>query len=345
MDRRRAYVSGPGHRHRRAGIGIGSLRSIAGLARLRGALHELPTGLDIYDADDRLLFANKRIGELYPWIGFPLQLGRSFEAILCEAIAAGSVPAAAGREEDWLRQRLAKRASRDGPILQSLRGGQWINIYERRTPSNFVVGVRLEVTELVARTNGLQASRERLQAVIGTAAAGIVSTNTQGVLLEANTAAATRFNTTVAAILRRPIADWIPALGSRLQPDQGGGIGASDHLAPWRDEFDGRDDQRRALRLQVSVSANGHGAELEFVIMISELTARERAEGARRLLESQLREAQKMASISTAGQRHRPRLQQCAGFDHRQCRPGTQRHRIGRGGARTAGAGDDSGRR
>ena len=271
----------------------------AALARLREALDELPTGLEIYDADDRLLFANKRIAELYPWIGYPLQIGRSFDAILREAIAAGRVPAAAGREEDWLRQRLAKRASHDGPILQSLKGGQWINTYERRTPSNFVVGVRLEVTELVARTNDLQASRERLQAVIGTAAAGIVSTDTQGVILEANTAAATLFNTTVAAILRRPIADWIPALGSRLQADLGGGTGALGHPAPWRDEFDGRDDLDRALRLQVSVSAIGDGAGLEFVIVIGDLTAREHAEGARRLLESQLREAQKMESIGT----------------------------------------------
>ncbi len=91
----------------------------ADLAHLREALVELPTGLEIYDADDRLLFANKRIDEPYPWIGYSLQVGRSFEAILREAIAAGRVPAAAGREEDWVRQRLAKRACRDGPSCRA----------------------------------------------------------------------------------------------------------------------------------------------------------------------------------------------------------------------------------
>jgi PAS domain-containing protein len=156
-------------------------RSESALRQLREALDELPTGLEIYDCDDRLLLFNKRLVELYPWMGFDRKIGQTFESILRDSIRQGKIPPAVGREEEWLAQRLATRGVRDGPTLQSLKSGQWINTYERRTPSNFVVGVRLEVTDLVQKTRELEDSQARLQAIIQSAAAAIISTDPRGV--------------------------------------------------------------------------------------------------------------------------------------------------------------------
>jgi PAS domain S-box-containing protein len=269
----------------------------AALQQFREALDELPSGLEIYDADDRLLFANKRIDELYPWIGFSRKQGRRFSDLLRDSVYDGRVPGAIGREEEWLRDRLAARGSRDGPILQSLKGGVWINTYERRTRSNFVVGVRLEVTDLVHRTRELQASQERLQAIIRSAAVGIVGIKASAIVIEANPAAGMLFAIPVDKMLGQPLSEWVPGIEACLRAGVAEGPGAVP--TAWRGELDGRDASGRALRLLVSVSAIGQGNERSLVVVIGDLTERERAEQERRVLEQQLREAQKMESIGT----------------------------------------------
>jgi PAS domain S-box-containing protein len=271
-------------------------KAASALRQLREALDELPSGLEIYDSDDRLIFFNKRLMELYPWIDFEHHVGQRFEDILRESIRQGRIPAAAGREEQWLKDRLATRGTRLGPVLQSLKSGLWINTYERRSLSNGVVGVRLEVTDLVKRTRELQESRERLQAIISSAAVGIVSTDTAGTIVEANAAAESLFGHAHGEMAGRPLSALIPRLDlvddARPPP-------TSDPPPVRHKEVEGRASDGRALKLQVSVSELGAAQTRQFVAVIADVTEREAAEQVRQVLEAQLRQAQKIESIGT----------------------------------------------
>lgn len=267
------------------------------LARLREALNELPCGLEIYDTEDRLIFFNREVAALYPWIRFERQIGRTFEQILRDSIDDGRVPAAIGREQAWITQRLARRATHEGPILQNLKDGKWINTYERRSRSNYVVGVRLEVTDLVRNTRELHESRDRLRAVINSAAAGILIADAQGVVLEANAATFALFGGAPDEVIGRPVAALVPGLAPVLGLTQQA-AGATEPNAG-RAELEATRRDGRALRLQVSVGQIGAGDARQFAIVIDDVTERTEAERARRTLEAQLRDAQRIEAIGT----------------------------------------------
>ena len=267
------------------------------LRRLREALDELPCGLEIYDSDDKLIFFNRRVAELYPWIRFERHVGQTFESLLRQSINEGRIPDAIGHEEQWIKERLAIRGTLENPILQSLKGGLWINTYERRSPSNYVVGVRLEVTDLIQKTRELHDSRDGLQAIIRSAAVGIVISDARGQIIDINAAALTLFGVQRDDILARPLSTLIPPLElgpASMPPD----------ARSWRHvarpaEFACHARDGRPLLLNVSVSEIGAADARRFIVIVVDVTERAAADVARHVLEAQLREAQKLESLGT----------------------------------------------
>ena len=77
--------------------------------------------------------------------------GTRFEEILRYGLERGQYPEAAGREEDWLAERLRAHREPGPPLLQALPGNRWLRIDERRTPDGSLVGMRTDVTALVRR--------------------------------------------------------------------------------------------------------------------------------------------------------------------------------------------------
>jgi PAS domain S-box-containing protein len=283
-------------------------RAESALRQLREALDELPSGLEIYDSDDRLMLFNKRLAEIYPWINLDAKVGHTFESIMRDSIGQGKIGPAIGREEEWLAQRLATRATREGPLLQSLKTGQWINTYERRTPSNLIVGVRLEVTDLVQKTRELENSQARLQAIISSAAAAIISTDRLGVVVEINAAASDLFGYQACEIVGQPLSMLIPALGA---PSQQAGADAAQSVQPVRDvDIQGRAKDGNPLLLHLSMSEIHTAVGHQFVAIITDLTERKQAEEARLKAERleaenrQIQEASRLKSQFLANMSH-----------------------------------------
>ena len=89
-------------------------------------------------------------------------LFRSFEAIIRGGVARGQYPDAIGREEDWIRQRMAMHREAAGETILKLDNGHWLRVVERRTPDGHTVGFRIDITELVeARERAEQASQAK----------------------------------------------------------------------------------------------------------------------------------------------------------------------------------------
>ncbi|HSK42228.1 MAG TPA: ATP-binding protein [Arenibaculum sp.] len=132
--------------------------------RLRDAIEAIPEGFVLLDEEGRFLLWNGRYEEMYAEIADRLEVGARFETVLKAGIERGQYPEAVGREADWMAERLAYHASRDGCMEQRLPNGRWLCIEERRTAEGGSVGIRIDITDLKARQAELEQAKNAAEA-------------------------------------------------------------------------------------------------------------------------------------------------------------------------------------
>ncbi len=130
---------------------------------LERAVEALPVSIEIFDEQDRLVLYNQQLSRMYPHMDYAEHLGKHFADILRHSVQRGMVPSAQGREEAWIAERLSEHGSRTSNLVQRLADGRWINIYETRTPENYVVAVRLDITDLIEQRQALEAAQAAAQ--------------------------------------------------------------------------------------------------------------------------------------------------------------------------------------
>ncbi len=125
--------------------------------QLRSAINSIDDGFALYDQHDRLVFANEKYLSYYDLSRDAIFPGNSFENILREGLRNGQYKDAIGREDAWLKERLAKHFNPTEPIEQKLGDGRWLKVAEARSPDGNTVGFRVDITEL-------KQARERAEA-------------------------------------------------------------------------------------------------------------------------------------------------------------------------------------
>lgn len=130
---------------------------------LQEAINALPMGIAIYDQHDRLVMFNPEATEQAPYRDGGELIGQTFETLIRRSLARGSITDALGCEEEWLRERLAGRGRLERPLLRPRADGRWMHLYEVTTPSGCLVMARLDVSELVQKTEALERSNELLE--------------------------------------------------------------------------------------------------------------------------------------------------------------------------------------
>jgi diguanylate cyclase (GGDEF)-like protein len=145
---------------------LGSARDAADASRaaLQDAIDAMPAGVEIYDAQDRLVIFNRRLAQIYPHVAEQMSLGQTFESLVRRSVELGMISDARGQEQAWVARRMAQRreARGDAPLLQRSHDGRWMHIYETRGPGGNVIGVRLDVSELVRQREQLDAANAAL---------------------------------------------------------------------------------------------------------------------------------------------------------------------------------------
>ncbi len=132
--------------------------------RLREALDALPTGVVFLDSELRYILWNKAYGEIYRRSSDLFRVGRPLPETLRIGIARGDYPAAVGREEEWLAERLALLRDPTGERHeQQIRDGRCVLIEERRTADGGVIGLRVDITDLKAQAGALEAALIRAE--------------------------------------------------------------------------------------------------------------------------------------------------------------------------------------
>ena len=120
-------------------------------ARLRDAIEILPQGIVFLDADGRYVLWNEQYARIYRRSADLFKVGVRLADTLRVGVMRGDYPAAAGREEEWIAERLEKMMTPGERHEQWLSDGRCILIDERRTRDGGVIGLRVDITELKER--------------------------------------------------------------------------------------------------------------------------------------------------------------------------------------------------
>jgi signal transduction histidine kinase len=145
-------------------------RAATAQARLIDAIESIPECFMLLDAADRLVVCNGRYRELYAPVAHLCVPGTPFEEI-CRASALAGLPAVArGREEEWVRDRLARHNAPHFAVEERKIGERWFQVSEQRTHDGGTVVLQTEITgvkrrepELAEKTALLSATLDHME--------------------------------------------------------------------------------------------------------------------------------------------------------------------------------------
>ena len=143
----------------------GRLERVEGL--LTGAIESLPDGFLLWDADDRLVLANKAYRESQAPGVAPATVGARFSEVLRARVQSGAVQVQGQDPEDYIRERLAAHQRADGePVEQLTCDGRWVEIREQRTQGGGIAQFRRDITARKHTEEELTGHRERLEELV-----------------------------------------------------------------------------------------------------------------------------------------------------------------------------------
>ncbi len=277
-------------------------RAAATEGLLRDAIEAVSDGFVLFDRDDRLVLCNERYRNVYRETGQTVEVGSTFEEIVRAGISRGQYPAAEGREEAWVAERLAQHRNPQGSIEQALPNGRWVRIEERKTRDGGTVGIRVDISELKQRERELAELEALRRAVLEMAMDAVVTIDEAGSIIEYNAAAERIFGFDRSAVLGRTLAETIIPHQYRAAHRQG----MKRYLATGENNVLNRRIEVTALRQDGSevpvelavtqVEANG---KRYFTAFMRDIGRRQAAERALRESEANLAVAQKIARLGS----------------------------------------------
>ena len=132
------------------------------------AVDDLSEGFALFDADDRMVFSNRRYREINALAGDAIVDGSRFDDQLRAFLREGFVAEAVGREAQWLAERMDRHREPGDTFEQQYHDGAWIQVREHRLPDGSTSILNLDITAHKHTESELhrQASRYRKAAKI-----------------------------------------------------------------------------------------------------------------------------------------------------------------------------------
>ena len=147
---------------------------------LRDSISSIAQGFTIYDEEDRLVQCNEAYLRFYESSRDLIVPGNTFEKIVRQGAERGQYAEAIGNVDAWVKQRVAQHHNASGEVIeQRLADGRWLLIVEHRTPGGYIVGNRIDITELKNTAQALADSEQRWALAVSGANDGIWDWNPQ----------------------------------------------------------------------------------------------------------------------------------------------------------------------
>ncbi|MCW5745817.1 MAG: PAS-domain containing protein [Alphaproteobacteria bacterium] len=142
--------------------------------RLDDAIHALPSGFALYDANDWLVTCNDAYAKLTSLPREALRPGMSYEAVL--RALPPPAPGLPARDDAWLQRMLAEHRQATGDREMSTVGGGWMRLSKHATRDGGIVTLITDLTDTKRREAELATTRaqaERARAELGDALAAL----------------------------------------------------------------------------------------------------------------------------------------------------------------------------
>lgn len=136
--------------------------------RLAAAIETLSEPLALYDENDRFVMCNERFRELNAALPETLVPGVPFAELIRATVRKGLIPQAAGREEEWISERLQRHRNPSGPFELQRQDGLILMTYEQRLADGATVMLYTDITEIKRTEEALLNSNRMLQLVLDT---------------------------------------------------------------------------------------------------------------------------------------------------------------------------------
>jgi PAS domain S-box-containing protein len=152
---------------RTADLEAARLEAEAASQLLRESVSSIAQGFTIYDQNDRLVHCNEAYLRFYDTSRDLIVPGATFEEIIRRGAERGQYTEAVGRVDEWVRTRVTQHQNANGEVVeQQLTDGRWLLIVEYRTPSGYIVGNRIDITELKQTAQSLRERELYLRATL-----------------------------------------------------------------------------------------------------------------------------------------------------------------------------------
>lgn len=140
-------------------------RTLADRAHLFGALNSLDIALQVYDAEDRLLFANDAMKRRWPLTGPALRHGASMEAVYRAAIASGDIenPLGAEKVDLFIQERLQRIPDATREFVVAKQSGDRVQLCEVIADSGARIIAASDVTRLYNESDMRRKAVEALE--------------------------------------------------------------------------------------------------------------------------------------------------------------------------------------
>jgi len=129
---------------------------------LLSAIDEITEGIALFDAEDRLVLANKSWRHMNSAVAGVTKPGTSFEDHLWNCIKAGLIPEAAGNEEQWVARRMALHKNPQQPFEVNRLDGRVNLVHEQVVTDGGRILVILNITEQKRLQNRLENAIESI---------------------------------------------------------------------------------------------------------------------------------------------------------------------------------------
>ena len=141
--------------------------------RLTTAINQLDESVVLFDEDDRVVVANEMWKELNKKIADYTIPGTRFEDHLRAGIKRGLFPESAGREKEWLSERMGRHHNPTGPFVVARQDSRWIRIHEQKLPDGGTILIISDISELKQSEEAYKNSESQLHEVLNNSPIGV----------------------------------------------------------------------------------------------------------------------------------------------------------------------------
>jgi len=248
-------------------------------ALLLDAIEHSGEGIILFDADDRFVYANQKYKQIYPAEIPDLIPGKPFKDLITNCAYSGIVPAAIGRQEEWIEERLRSHKDFDNVEEHEVASGRWVRIAEFPTRDGGTFGIRTDITKEKKSLEALKDSEARLTATIENSPYEVFLKDTGGHYLIVNRQFERNWGVKRDQVIGRTDFEILPMQMARLCHDQEQEVLRTRGVIEKEEECDLPDGLHTFMTTKFPI-IDSHGDVIAIGGIAADITDRKRAETA-----------------------------------------------------------------